>query len=111
MAFIIFIANWRVLGVANIFARGRVEQRIFKDERALMPEYLPDVLPHREREIREIADALRGAADGRGAENLLLTGPTGTGKTSVSKYVLKELADYSSRVVPLYINCWEVTTR
>ena len=111
MAFIIFIANWRVLGVANIFARGRAEQRIFRDERALMPEYLPDVLPHREREIREIVDALRGAADGRGAENLLLTGPTGTGKTSVSKFVMKELADYSSRVVPLYVNCWEVTTR
>jgi len=97
--------------MANIFARGRGEKHIFKDERMLTPEYLPDVLPHREREIKELVDALSGAAEGRGAENLLLTGPTGTGKTSVSKYVLKELAEYTSRVVPLYINCWEVTTR
>ncbi len=96
--------------MANIFARGS-EGRIFKDERMLQPQYLPDVLPHREREINQIADALRGAAHGTRPENVLLTGPTGTGKTSCSKYVLKELEEYTQRTVSIYINCWEVATR
>jgi cell division control protein 6 len=97
--------------MANLFSRGSLGGRIFKDERKLLPEYLPDVLPHRDREMHEIVDALRGAAGGSGAENVLITGPTGTGKTSTARFVLNELAEYSSRVSTLYVNCWETGTR
>ncbi len=84
---------------------------VFKDERVLMPEFLPDVLPHREREVKEIALALQPASEGRKPENLVLSGPPGTGKTSCVRHVFKELSDYSKSAVTVYINCWEYSSR
>jgi cell division control protein 6 len=95
----------------NIFRKISAEKEIFRDERVLMPDYLPEVMPHREEQIKEIAYALRGAAEGKKMENILILGPSGTGKTSSVKYVLKQLQEYSQRVVPVYINCWESSTR
>jgi cell division control protein 6 len=87
------------------------EVRIFKDERVFQPDFLPDELLHRERELREMAISLRSAASGKRSENLLLVGPAGTGKTSSARAVLKQLSEYSQRPLPLYVNCWEISTR
>jgi len=95
----------------NIFKKMSAENEIFRDERVLMPDYLPEVMPHREKQIEEIAFGLRGAAEGKKTENMLLLGPSGTGKTSTVKYVLKQLQEYSQRVIPMYMNCWESGTR
>lgn len=95
----------------NIFKKISVEREIFQDERVLMPDYLPEVMPHRERQIEEIAYGLNGAASGKKTENMLILGPSGTGKTSTVRYVLKQLSEYSQRVIPIYINCWESDTR
>ncbi len=95
----------------NIFKKLGAERGVFKDERALLPEYLPDALPHREREMKEIALALRPAASGGRPENVVVVGPPGTGKTACARFVLKQLGEYSQRVLPIYINCWEISTR
>jgi cell division control protein 6 len=95
----------------NIFKKISTEKEIFQDERVLMPDYLPEVMPHREKQIEEIAYGLRGAAGGKKTENMLILGPSGTGKTSTVRYVLKQLQEYSQRVIPIYINCWESSTR
>ncbi len=84
---------------------------IFRNEDALMPNYLPDSVMHRQREVGEIAYALRNIPKGRKPENVLLTGPSGTGKTTCSRHVLRELSDYTQRAVPIYVNCWEYSTR
>ncbi|MEW6328485.1 MAG: AAA family ATPase [Candidatus Micrarchaeota archaeon] len=95
----------------NIFRKLSAERGVFKDERALLPEYLPEALPHREREIKEVALALRPASSGGKPENVVVVGPTGTGKTACARFVLKQLGEYSQRVLPIYINCWEISTR
>jgi cell division control protein 6 len=95
----------------NIFKKISTENEIFQDERVLMPDYLPEVMPHREKQIEEVAYGLKGAAGGKKTENMLILGPSGTGKTSTVRYVLKQLQEYSQRVVPIYINCWESSTR
>jgi len=95
----------------NIFSRRGAENQIFKDESALLPDFLPDELPGREREIQELAFCLRPAAEGRQPQHALLVGPPGTGKTSVSRFVLKQLSEYSQRPLPIYINCWESPSR
>lgn len=97
--------------MGGLFHRLEEEEGVFKDERVLLPEYLPEVLPHREKEIREIALAVRPAALGKRPENIVLIGPAGTGKTSCVRHVFRELAEYSKRALPIYINCWESPTR
>jgi cell division control protein 6 len=95
----------------NVFRRMAGEARIIKDARPLEPDFLPDALPHRDDEIKEIAYALRAAAEGQRPENLFVHGPPGSGKTSCARYVLAQLREYSQRAIPVYVNCWEFSTR
>jgi len=95
----------------NIFRSISSGSGLFRDERVFRPDYLPAELLFRERQIAEIAHSMRPAAQGRQPQNLLLYGPSGTGKTSSARFVLRELADYSQRALPIYLNCWEYGTR
>ena len=96
----------------NLFSQLADEsQSLFKNESVLQPEFLPDVLPHRDAQINTIATALRPIIDGRRPQNISVLGRPGTGKTSCVKYVLRELNSYSDRVLPIYINCFEYNTR
>jgi len=42
-----------------------VESKIFKNEEILFPEYLPEILPHRENQIKLLADNLLATLKGR----------------------------------------------
>ncbi|VVC00411.1 ORC1-type DNA replication protein [uncultured archaeon] len=95
----------------NIFRRAAPENHIFRNEEALFPDFLPEQLPGREHEIKELVYCLQPAAEKRQPEHALLVGPPGTGKTSTARFVLKELTEYSQRPLPLYINCWEYSSR
>ncbi len=95
----------------NIFRTARGENKIFRDENALLPDYLPEELPGREREVKELVYCIQPASENRQPEHALLYGPPGTGKTTCARYVLKQLSEYSQRPLPIYINCWESPSR
>lgn len=97
--------------VMNIFNKFSSEHDIFKNEIILMPDYLPTDILHREREIKEIVSSVSVLISGRKGENLFLIGPPGTGKTCCSKYILNELEQHTQRILPIYINCWEYSSR
>ncbi len=97
--------------MANIFSSLDDEEGVFKDERVLLPEFMPGELLHREAEIKEIALSLHAAAKGGRPGNILIVGPPGTGKTSCTKHVLNQLSEFSKRVLTIYINCWDLSTR
>ena len=101
----------RVIPMANIFKEIDESGGIFRDERVLQPEFLPDELPYRETHKKDIAFALNGARRGTRPENVIAVGSPGTGKTVTVKMVMKELSESSNRVAPIYINCWEFSTR
>jgi len=65
---------------------------IYKNRDVLSHRFVPDELPHREKEIREIASYLKHALKGSTPPNLLILGHTGTGKTVTVKRVLQELS-------------------
>jgi cell division control protein 6 len=86
------------------------ESRIFKNEQILSPEYLPELLPHREHQIERIANNLSPTSKGRPAQNMFVFGIPGIGKTASIKFVFRELEEYSDRAQTVYINTWDYNT-
>jgi cell division control protein 6 len=95
----------------NIFKSLPSENRIFRKEEVFLPEFLPDEILHRERELKEIAFAVKALEEGRRQPCVLIFGQPGTGKTCSARYVVKEFTEYSGRAVPVYINCWQNSSR
>lgn len=64
---------------------------IFKNRDILSHRFIPDELPHREEELRELAAYLKHALKGSTPPHLLILGHTGTGKTVTVKKILQEM--------------------
>jgi cell division control protein 6 len=83
--------------------------RIFRDREVLRHDYLPDRLPHREEEIKQLGQTLAPALKGARSSNVFIYGKTGTGKTAVAKYVLNHLEfkakEFDAPVKFCYVNC------
>jgi cell division control protein 6 len=83
---------------------------IFKNKSILQNSYQPEDIPHRNKQIEQIASILAPILRGDRASNLFLYGKTGTGKTLSIQYVKNELlkrikkdADFGLRIE--YLNC------
>lgn len=87
---------------------------IFKNREFLRPSYTPEDLPHREDQIRQLAQILAAPLRGETPSNVFIYGKTGTGKTATVNFVTKELKKVSDRapckVEVVYINCDLVCT-
>ncbi len=85
-----------------------VKSRVFKNREKLLPDYVPDVLPHRDDEIKRLAMVLAPSLRGEKPNNVFIYGLTGTGKTAVTRLVLRKLVEKSvrsdNRVIPVYVN-------
>lgn len=86
------------------------ESKIFKNEDVLSPEYLPELLPHREQEIRQLAGNITPASEGRKPQNTFFYGPPGTGKTASIKFIFRKFEEEFLGVKTIYINCWDFKT-
>ena len=80
---------------------------IIKDARVLEEDFIPKEVVHGSSEIKEMERSLKPIVNGDKGRNMLLFGPTGTGKTCLAKYVLEELSSYTTSVNKAYVNCWE----
>ena len=82
--------------------------RLFRQREVLLPDYVPLELPHRDAEIRRLAEIVAPALRGERPSNAFIYGLTGTGKTAVTKYVLRRLQDLAAqrgaRVQAVYVN-------
>ncbi|MEA2054197.1 MAG: ORC1-type DNA replication protein [Candidatus Thermoplasmatota archaeon] len=99
----------------DIFKSLLKSSNIFKNKEVLRPSYVPDILPHREKNIDELASVLVPALKGETPSNVFIYGKTGTGKTAVTRYVGKRLSIKGSELNRVthfvYINCEIVDTQ
>ena len=86
--------------------------RIFNNRDALETLYIPEDLPHRDTQIKYIAEKTACALLGDSPPNFLCYGMTGTGKTSTIRYISQKLAQQNSEIKLwwIYINCNIVST-
>ena len=79
--------------------------KIFKAREFLLPDYVPETLPHRENQIRKLVEILAPLARSEKPNNIFIYGLTGTGKTAVTKFVLKNLYKrFPSNFIYIYVN-------
>ncbi len=84
---------------------------IIKFEEVLLPDYVPDELVHRDKELQVLADSIKPLLSRRTPDNLFIHGPSGCGKTTCVRYIMKQLSEHSSAVLSVYVNCWENPTQ
>lgn len=84
---------------------------IFKSRESLMPEHLPDKLPHRENELRSLASYFKHLVSSPGSisQRVLIIGGIGTGKTALSKLFGKTFTrmarERGYNVAYVHVNC------
>ncbi|NLU04488.1 MAG: AAA family ATPase [Methanothermobacter sp.] len=98
----------------NIFDEIGDKESVFKDKKYLDHRFLPDRLPHREEQIRSIAKYWVEALNGVTPPDITIYGKTGTGKTAVAKFAMKQLKEASKdcdvNIRTEYIRCTDYTT-
>jgi len=78
---------------------------LFADRNVLSPHYIPETLPHRDKEIEKLMANLYPVLKNERPHNTFLYGKTGTGKTCCVKHVLSKLSEHKSSCKTCYVNC------
>jgi cell division control protein 6 len=95
--------------VDKVFDSFLTQPKIFINRDALRPDFLPDRFPHREEQLRRIANILAPILQGQRGSNIFVYGQTGTGKTAVVRFVLDRLQARAKQeglpAIACYINC------
>ncbi|NHI83229.1 MAG: ORC1-type DNA replication protein [Candidatus Thorarchaeota archaeon] len=84
---------------------------VFKSEQLLSVDYIPESLPHREEELRTLAQSFKTliTSPGQTSHRFIIEGPVGTGKTAVAKLFAEQMVLAATRrgirLNKLHINC------
>jgi len=94
--------------VSRIFESFASRSSIFRGKDVLQLSYIPEALPHREQEIKQLAGILAPALRMETPSHIFIYGKPGTGKTATTLYVGSELERVASeKELPvrfLYVN-------
>ncbi|HTZ61677.1 MAG TPA: AAA family ATPase [Thermoplasmata archaeon] len=92
----------------------QTKSELFRESREVLRDsYVPARLPHRDQEIRQVAEVLAPALRGDVPSNLLIYGKIGTGKTAVVTQVRQDLqrrSEGTAKLTSIAINCGNIDT-
>ncbi len=96
--------------MSNIVEDELSRPSIFMDESKLSIDYLPEHLPHRENELKQLASIFRVVLEKPGnSQRVIITGNVGTGKTALAKNFGNQIVIIASRrginLHYIHINC------
>jgi len=80
------------------------------DARVLQDDFLPREIVHRHDEMNRISAALDPVVRNERPEDVMLSGPSGAGKTCIARYALAELEREVLDLATHYVDCWEHST-
>ncbi len=96
----------------NIFNELNERNTIFRNEQVFSPEYLPEHILFRDKEMYEIAYHFLPLLKGTCPPSFLtIFGQAGVGKTTIAKHVLEQFSTYSQKAKGIYINMMREGTR
>jgi orc1/cdc6 family replication initiation protein len=84
---------------------------MIRDARVLRAGFVPREVEHRDAEVNHLSSVLEPITNGDPADTAVVTGPSGTGKTCISKFVTERLREEVLDVEATYVNCWRNYTR
>ena len=84
---------------------------MIRDARVLRAGFVPREVEHRDAEVNHLSSVLEPLTNGDPAETAIVTGPSGAGKTCLSKFVTERLREEVLAVQTIYVNCWRNYTR
>lgn len=86
-----------------------IKNSLFKSKNVLQTNYSPDSIPHRDKQIQDVASILAPLLRGERCSNLFAYGKTGTGKTLSIHYVrdqlIKRASENGVKLRIEYLNC------
>jgi len=82
---------------------------IIADKEVLEEDYIPQNIPCRETQKKELAFYISPVEKGRKPFDCLCYGKPGTGKTALIKFILQQLNE-NTNALGFYVNCWENKT-
>ena len=80
---------------------------MIQDARVLQDEFLPKEVRHRDAEVNQLTTALEPITRESTGETTFIFGPTGAGKTCISKFAVEQLREEVVGLNTQYVNCWE----
>jgi orc1/cdc6 family replication initiation protein len=84
---------------------------MIQDARVLQDEFIPAEVQHRDAEVNEITNALSPITHGRPGDTTFLFGPSGAGKTCISRFAVERLREQVVGLNSQYVNCWDDHSR
>lgn len=84
---------------------------MIRDARVLRAGFVPREVEHRDAEVNHLSSVLEPVTNGDPADTAVVTGPSGTGKTCISRFVTERLREEALDVEATYVNCWRNYTR
>jgi cell division control protein 6 len=96
-------------GLAGFFENFLKKESLFIDKKVLQSAYTPESIPHRNEQMKQIAEIIAPALKLERPSNIFIYGKSGTGKTLTTRYTSNELMKVAKQNnVPLrifYLNC------